>query len=67
VVHRIRDECEKYGLCTIVPPEEWRPPFAIDIDASAASTMRFDTKEQRIDTIQVALEKAWGKRFTGSA
>lgn len=53
ILFRIREECEKFGICTIVPPEEWRPPFAIDIDASAGSNIRFDTKEQRIDTIQV--------------
>lgn len=34
-------EAEEYGICKIVPPEGWRPPFAIDRE-----NFKFNTRIQ---------------------
>lgn len=31
-IGKIRGEAEKHGICRIVPPENWQPPFAVDVD-----------------------------------
>ncbi|WCJ26280.1 Lysine-specific demethylase 5D [Euphorbia peplus] len=44
---RIRAEAERYGICKIVPPKSWVPPFALDLDS-----FTFPTKTQAIHQLQ---------------
>lgn len=29
---KIAPEGKKYGICRIIPPDNWRPPFAVDTE-----------------------------------
>ena len=31
-IEKIRPIAEKFGICKIRPPDEWRPPFMVDLD-----------------------------------
>ncbi|KAI4315412.1 hypothetical protein L6164_028225 [Bauhinia variegata] len=44
---KIRPEAEPYGICRIVPPKNWKPPFALDLDS-----FTFPTKTQAIHKLQ---------------
>lgn len=44
----IKIECEAYGMCKIVPPEGWAPPFCVDFD----NPLKFKTKEQKVHKLQ---------------
>jgi hypothetical protein len=44
----IRREAEAYGICKIVPPEGWKPPFAIDHER-----FRFRTRIQAVSELMV--------------
>ncbi|KAI3421506.1 uncharacterized protein J3R85_012198 [Psidium guajava] len=46
-IHKIRPEAEPYGVCKIVPPKSWKPPFALDLDK-----FTFPTKTQAIHQLQ---------------
>lgn len=35
-IERIARQAKQYGICKIVPPQGWRPPFAIDSEVSRA-------------------------------
>ncbi|KAK9094803.1 hypothetical protein Scep_026272 [Stephania cephalantha] len=47
-IDRIRAEAEPYGICRIVPPDSWKPPFALNLDS-----FTFPTKTQAIHQLQV--------------
>ena len=44
---KIRPEAEPYGICRIVPPKNWKPPFALD-----EGSFTFPTKTQAIHQLQ---------------
>jgi histone demethylase JARID1 len=47
-IAKIRQQVEElYGICRIVPPQSWRPPFALD-----SSSFSFPTKIQAIHQLQ---------------
>lgn len=46
-IEKIRAEVEPYGICRIVPPKSWKPPFARDLQ-----TFSFPTKLQAIHQLQ---------------
>lgn len=46
-IYRIRPEAEPYGICRIVPPTSWKPPFGLDLDSFS-----FPTKTQAIHQLQ---------------
>lgn len=33
-MQKIAPEGKKYGICRVIPPENWQPPFAIDTEVS---------------------------------
>jgi histone demethylase JARID1 len=47
-VAKIRPEAERYGICRIVPPPSWRPPFSLP----NKETMRFPTRIQALHELQ---------------
>lgn len=47
-IDSIRPIAEPYGACKIIPPNNWKPPFALDLDK-----FRFPTKTQAIHQLQV--------------
>ncbi|XP_022928863.1 lysine-specific demethylase 5A isoform X1 [Cucurbita moschata] len=47
-IYKIRPEAEPYGICRIVPPKNWKPPFALRLDS-----FTFPTKTQAIHQLQV--------------
>ncbi|KAF5729995.1 lysine-specific demethylase 5B isoform X2 [Tripterygium wilfordii] len=47
-IYKIRPEAEPYGICRIVPPKSWSPPFALNADS-----FTFPTKTQAIHQLQV--------------
>jgi len=44
----IREEAEKYGICAIVPPADWKPPFCLD-----RNRLQFPARVQRINELMV--------------
>ncbi|KAF9960067.1 hypothetical protein BGZ72_008025 [Mortierella alpina] len=46
-IERIRPEAEKAGICKIIPPEGWKPPFALDTEV-----FRFKTRIQKLNSME---------------
>lgn len=46
-IAQIREQVEPYGICRIVPPKSWNPPFAIE-----SQSFIFPTKHQSIHQLQ---------------
>ncbi|KAK9276591.1 hypothetical protein L1049_006126 [Liquidambar formosana] len=57
-INKIRSEAEPYGICRIVPPKTWKPPFALDKDSFA-----FPTKTQAIHQLQARPASCDSKTF----
>ncbi|CAI9094044.1 OLC1v1029693C1 [Oldenlandia corymbosa var. corymbosa] len=57
-IDKIRPEAEKYGICKIVPPQSWKPPFALDVDS-----FTFPTKTQAIHQLQARCPPCDPKTF----
>ncbi|KAL2348037.1 hypothetical protein Fmac_002037 [Flemingia macrophylla] len=57
-IYKIRPEAEPYGICKIVPPKTWKPPFALDLDH-----FTFPTKSQAIHKLQARPAASDSKTF----
>ncbi|KAL3619294.1 hypothetical protein CASFOL_036864 [Castilleja foliolosa] len=57
-IYKIRPEAEPYGICKIVPPTNWKPPFALDKDS-----FEFPTKSQAIHQLQARCAACDPKTF----
>jgi hypothetical protein len=62
-IARVRPEAEKYGICKIVPPSSWSPPFMVDTD-----NFSFDTRIQSVNELQNKISstpeyKAWNSKW----
>ncbi|XP_054790180.1 lysine-specific demethylase JMJ17-like isoform X2 [Prosopis cineraria] len=57
-IYKIRPEAEPYGICKIVPPKSWKPPFALDLDF-----FTFPTKTQEIHKLQARPAACDSKTF----
>lgn len=57
-IYKIRPEAEPYGICRIVPPKSWAPPFALDLNS-----FTFPTKTQAIHQLQVRPASCDSKTF----
>ncbi|XP_075102065.1 lysine-specific demethylase JMJ17 isoform X2 [Nicotiana tabacum] len=57
-IYKIRPEAEKYGICKIIPPKSWKPPFALDLNA-----FMFPTKTQAIHQLQARCASCDPKTF----
>ncbi|KAF1329798.1 Histone demethylase, partial [Globisporangium splendens] len=57
-ITRIQREAETTGICKIVPPAGWNPPFAIDLDDESNT---FETRLQRIHQLQQGLAYGDGR------
>ncbi|KAK7406134.1 hypothetical protein VNO78_07753 [Psophocarpus tetragonolobus] len=57
-IYKIRPEAEPYGICKIVPPKSWKPPFALDLN-----TFTFPTKTQAIHKLQARPPACDSKTF----
>ncbi|XP_057775815.1 lysine-specific demethylase JMJ17 isoform X2 [Salvia miltiorrhiza] len=57
-IYKIRPEAEPYGICKIVPPVSWKPPFALDMES-----FTFGTKTQAIHQLQARCAPCDPKTF----
>lgn len=57
-LEKIRPEAEQFGICKIVPPQGWSPPFALDLDS-----FTFPTKTQAIHQLQARAASCDPKTF----
>ncbi|KAL5098856.1 hypothetical protein RYX36_003183 [Vicia faba] len=57
-IYKIRPVAEPFGICRIVPPKNWKPPFALDLDS-----FTFQTKTQAIHKLQVRPAASDSKTF----
>ncbi|XAR70302.1 hypothetical protein NMG60_11027112 [Bertholletia excelsa] len=57
-IYKIRPEAEPYGICKIVPPMSWKPPFAQNLDS-----FTFPTKSQAIHQLQARCAPCDPKTF----
>ncbi|GAA5941027.1 uncharacterized protein JCM15063_000623 [Sporobolomyces koalae] len=48
-IEKIAPQAKQFGICKIVPPEGWRPPFAID-----SETFRFKTRVQQLNSMEAS-------------
>ena len=58
-ISSIRAEAERYGICKIVPPAEWRPPCMLDFN----DPRKFPTKLQVINVLQEGQGFDSGKNY----
>ena len=48
-VESVREEAERFGICCIVPPPSWKPPFMLDLNK-----LKFPTRVQKINELMVS-------------
>lgn len=47
-INKIRPVAEKYGICKVVPPKNWKPSFCLDM-----KTFKFTPRVQRLNELEV--------------
>ena len=47
-IFSIRQSCERFGICCIVPPSSWKPPFVLD-----RNKLQFPARVQKINELLV--------------
>lgn len=62
-IEKIRPMAQKYGICKIVPPDGWNPPFSVDMK----SKKEFQTKEQLLHRIQEGISFGDGEEYSAAA
>lgn len=52
-IQKIAPEGRKYGICRVIPPENWQPPFAIDteVDFARSRVLGFAFEERLEDRV----------------
>mmetsp|Transcript_19738 Transcript_19738/g.30443 ORF Transcript_19738/g.30443 Transcript_19738/m.30443 type:complete len:768 (-) Transcript_19738:107-2410(-) len=58
-IEKIKPQAEKYGICKIVPPKGWNPPFCVDM----SSDQKFQTKEQLLWRLQEGISFGDGEEY----
>jgi len=61
-IESIKPIAEKYGICKIVPPKGWNPPFCVDMKSS----QKFQTKEQLLWRLQEGISFGDGEEYNAS-
>uniref|UniRef100_A0A182QGU4 [histone H3]-trimethyl-L-lysine(4) demethylase n=1 Tax=Anopheles farauti TaxID=69004 RepID=A0A182QGU4_9DIPT len=46
-INKIRPMAEKYGICKILPPSSWQPPFTVDVEK-----LTFTPRIQRLNELE---------------
>ncbi|XP_010418373.1 PREDICTED: lysine-specific demethylase 5A-like isoform X1 [Camelina sativa] len=57
-IYKIKPEAEVFGICKIVPPSSWKPPFGLDLES-----VKFPTKTQEIHRLQFRPASCNSKTF----
>lgn len=50
-INQIRPIAEKFGICKIIPPKNWKPAFSID-----KNSFKFTPRIQRLNELEVHWE-----------
>jgi len=58
-IEKIRPIAQQYGICKIVPPKGWNPPFCVDMD----SQKKFQTKHQLLHRLQEGISFGDGEDY----
>ncbi|PWY86429.1 PLU-1-domain-containing protein [Aspergillus sclerotioniger CBS 115572] len=61
-IRKIAPEGKKYGICRIIPPENWQPPFAIDTER-----FHFKTRRQELNSVEGGMPPRSAKQAAGGA
>jgi len=61
-IEKIRPIAQQYGICKIIPPKGWSPPFCVNME----SNLKFQTKEQLLHRLQEGISFGDGEDYTAT-